>query len=139
MTKTNSPWDKAIRFISFRPRTEHEVRQHLGPDCTGELISRLKDLNFINDTEYAKNYVQSRQSRSPRSALALKLELKRRGINLLPPINDLVAAATALQKKPRSWTKMQAYRFLQSRGFSFTTIEKVLKNKYNTANVWRKS
>jgi SOS response regulatory protein OraA/RecX len=130
MIKTKSVWDRVLHYISFRPRTESEVRKFLGSDCSEELISKLKHLNFINDSQYADLYIKSRLLRSPRSARLLTLELKKRGITTSPKIDETSAAAAALAKRPRL-TKEQAYRFLLSRGFASPTIVKALKIRYN--------
>lgn len=134
MPKTNTSWEKAIRYISFRPRTEHEVRQHLGQDCTQALIDRLIELRFINDTEYVSQFIASHPQLGPR---ALMHRLHTHGINLksisLPNEPDL--ALRVLSKKPVSWSRLKAYRFLLSRGFTISAIEKVLKIRYNSPDV----
>ena len=134
-----SPLTRALKYISFRPRTEAEVRIYLGADCTEELISKLKDLKFIDDAAYVQSYIDQRSRYSPRSARLLAQELKKRGITMnyeLLATSDADLAKTALAKKfKHGYTKLQAYRFLASRGFSYSTIESVLKIGYNDGDV----
>lgn len=132
-----SPFDRALKYLSYRPRTEAEIRTYLGPDCTEDVITRLKRLKFIDDAKFAAWYVESRLRTRPRSTKLLELELKRKGVHLedSPVINDFESAALALQKKSRLKSRDQVIRFLHSRGFSWDVIEKVLKKRYNDTNV----
>lgn len=132
MTKKSrfSALDRALRYLSYRPRSESEIRQHLGIDYTPELASKLKKLNLVNDNEFAKWYIESRSRSRPRSARLLSLELKRKGLeikNLKLEISELELAKNALKKKPNLKSREQTIRFLHSRGFSWDTIETVLK------------
>lgn len=137
MPKRNkSPLDKALNYLSFRPRTEKEIRDYLGLDCTEEIIAKLKKLNFINDVDFAQWYTESRSRSRPRSKKLLQLELKRKGIvSDLSNLSDVELATVALSKKKNLKSRDQAIRFLASRGFSWGTIEQAIKNKYNDPNV----
>jgi len=139
--KNSTPWDRAIKYLSYKPRTEKEVRERLGDDCTEELIAKLKDYKFINDEEYARMYTENRARFRPRSQKMLNFELKRKGIASVV-VDDQLLAASALEKKMRLWQKLdyqqfkiKAGRFLGSRGFTWEIIEKTIKKAYNDANV----
>ena len=132
-----SPFDRALKYLSYRARSEAEVRAYLGPDCTEDIIARLKRLKFIDDAKFAAWYVESRLRTRPRSRKLLELELKRKGVRLDAPstATDLESATQALQKKSRVKSRDQVIRFLHSRGFSWDIIETVLKKRYNGTNV----
>lgn len=131
-----SPLDRALRFLSYRPRTEKEIRDKLGVDCSEEIISKLKSYGYINDEKYAEDYIESRIRSKPRSQKLILLELKRKGI-VMPmndyrmPMNDSQLAKKALEKKKNLKTREQAMRFLASRGFTWDVIEKTVKKEYN--------
>lgn len=96
-------YNKALKFLSYRPRSEKEVRDHLKCKAqnakrkttvqnsklataeTGMLIEKviqkLKEQNFINDEEFVKWWIESRLRFKPRSIKFIKMELKQKGIN----------------------------------------------------------
>ena len=143
--KDRSPWDRAVKYISYKMRTEKEVRDYLGEDCTEEIIGKLKDYKFINDEEYARMFIEDRKRFRPISQKMLGFELKRKGILNTEPLSlnsDEDLAKLALEKKLRLWSKLEfpefkikAARFLASRGFSWDTIEKTVKKAYNEHHV----
>ena len=64
-------YNQALRFLSYRPRSEKEVRNKLKikseklkiEDSTvtiDKIIQKLKEYNFINDLEFAKKWVEER-------------------------------------------------------------------------------
>jgi regulatory protein len=143
--QTNSPWDRVIKYISYKARTEKEVRDYLGEDCSEEIIAKLKDYKFIDDAEYAKMFAAQRERFRPRSRKMLEFELKKKGIlstTHLVLSTDSQLAYLALERKMRLWQKLtylefktKAARFLASRGFSWDIIEKAVKKAYNEAHV----
>lgn len=113
-----------------------------------EIIAKLKDLKFINDVEYATWHTENRARFRPKSKRMLAMELKLKGISreeigvVVDELSDEEQAISALSKKLRLWEKLspvdfktKATRFLASRGFSWGTIETVLKKRYNNDNV----
>ena len=90
----------ALRFLSYRPRSEKEVRDRLklksqnskvkittqNSKVIDKVIQKLKEKKFINDEEFAKGWVESRLRFKPRSARLIKIELKQKGIS--PEIID---------------------------------------------------
>lgn len=146
--KNNSPWDRVLKYLSYRARSEKEIRDYLAEECTEEIIARLKELKFLDDTEFARMYIEQRIKFRPRSSKLIELELKRKGIDSsnikvqTSNLNDSDLAKNALAKKLKLWSKLpyleykeKAVRFLAARGFSWDTIEKIVKSEYNEANV----
>lgn len=134
LKKNKSALNSGLRLLARRPYSEKEVFDHLiryWPEIDVKTaIAKLKELKFIDDSEFAKWYQESRLRARPMSAKLLSLELKRKGINISIISDDLQLAALALSKKPKL-TREQAMRFLASRGFSWEVIESTLKKKYN--------
>jgi regulatory protein len=146
--QTSSPWDRALKYLARRPRTEKEMRDYLREECTDEIINRLKELNFINDEEFAAWYADQRARFRPRSRKMISFELKRKGIdssklkNQISNVSDQELAMKAIEKKLRLWKELdytefrvKATRFLASRGFSWDIIETTVKKAYNTHHV----
>ena len=75
----------ALRYLSYRPRSEFEVRQRLQGryqnQVTGLVIARLKQQGLLDDKAFAHAWSQSRISSRPRSALLIRRELLRKGVD----------------------------------------------------------
>jgi len=79
--------DRALHFLSFRPRSEAEVRKNLrGADFPADVIEaavdRLKRAGLLDDRAFAQYWLENRSQFSPRSARALKAELRRKGVDV---------------------------------------------------------
>lgn len=136
MKNKKSPLENAFHFLSFRSRSEKEMRDFLDKKefSTSDVentIGRLKELGFIDDQKFTLEFVDSRSKNKPKGKKALIIELKRKGIDVESlDIDEDALAKEALGKK-KFTDKMRAQRFLYSRGFSWNTIERTLKNWYN--------
>lgn len=111
-----------------------------------KVLKRLLELKYLDDDQYAKDYIAGRVRFKPKGEYALIRELKLKGIpNELSkkiltesPIDEFEMAMQALRKKERIWDKFpvpkkkeKAYRFLSARGFSPDTIYKIVDKRYN--------
>lgn len=142
--------DSALKFLSYRPRSEKEVevflRQKTKDDTLiNQTVTKLEKAKLIDDEAFAKWYIESRSRTRPRGPRLLALELKSKGIDLETmndysmTTNDEIALATkALEKKANLWSKLsdrefqqKAWRFLMTRGFSSSAIAQVVKKRYN--------
>lgn len=136
--------EKAYRFLSFRPRSEKEIREKLlekfDEKTVEEAIKKLKEYNLINDLEFSRMWVNSRSG--GRSARALGFELKKKGIeksvieSAVESVTKEVELENALRlveskSKYRGLEKNEAYKkiggFLARRGYSYEIIKKVLE------------
>lgn len=143
-SKKNSVLESCFRLLSIRSRSEQEIRQKLERKFAqleiDKAIERLKQLDLVNDAEFAKQYIASRNRTRPRSWRMLQLELRRKGVMVksredFQPLDDLSLAASALEKKKNLKTRDQAIRFLTSRGFSWEIVEKAIRGRYNANHV----
>jgi len=78
--------DAGARFLEVRPRSVAEVRRRLAdagyrPDLVAGAIERLAALGFLDDEAFARAWVESRDRAHPRGAMALRRELRRKGID----------------------------------------------------------
>lgn len=131
-----------LKFLSYRARSEKEIRDRLIKyGLTSQEIDievdRLKKWKLVDDDEFVRIYIESRSRSAPRSRKLLELELRHKGVNLEPSTYhlepDIDLAHKALGKKNIK-SREQAIRFLQSRGFSWETIVKALRDRYNDPN-----
>ena len=130
----------AMRLLSYRPRSEVELRQRLArrgapADLVDGAISRLRELGLMDDTAFARTWVESRSRLSPRSRRLLRRELQAKGIDgeaareALGPLDDEDAAlragerrAAAMRELPYPEFRRRLGEFLRRRGFDAATV-----------------
>ena len=75
---------RALNLISYRQRTERELRDRLierfEPDVVDRAVERLKDQGLVDDEAFANTWSDSRTRNSPRSARALVREMTGKGV-----------------------------------------------------------
>jgi len=81
----NEAKETALRFLSFRRRTEKEIKDRLKRKGFDEKIIRhtidkLKEYDLINDFEFAQSWVKERLAHRPRGKKLLQQELWKKGI-----------------------------------------------------------
>lgn len=155
-----SNYERLLRYslwlISKRRYTCYEIRKKMQrffkkhkleqADDMDRVVDRLIELKYLNDPEYARDYVSDRIRFNPRGKFLLKKELKSKGIApetitaVLAHIDvDEFEMALELLKKKRfilspetsDKDKARAYRFLASRGFGKEIVYKAIQSQYN--------
>ena len=135
----------ATRFLTYRPRSESELRERLykrgfGEDGIEVAIARLKNQGFVDDIAFARFWKENRDSFSPRSQWLTGLELKKKGVSA-DVINEVVrdtddgdsAYRAALDKAHRlPLSDYEIFRrrlgeFLKRRGFSYDVISRTVR------------
>lgn len=131
--------DAALAYLTGRMRTVREVEDKLDELQYGEgdilaTVQRLKELNLVNDEEYAREFVRSRLATKPMSRQKLYLDLKAHHVpeeHIEAALNDLpqeTEADNAREVADKYWRQMseledtkrreRVLRRLMSRGFS---------------------
>jgi len=149
-------YNKALRFLSFRPRSEKEVKSHFAKASRGRgqspseqtielIIRKLKEQKFLDDTAFANWWIEQRTLIKLKPKRIIKMELRQKGIDdelideLLEKtdetVSDLTKAKRIVEKKLSKYKKFQGFekrnklgRFLQSRGFDYDTIKDALRD-----------
>jgi regulatory protein len=143
-------YQKALHFLSYRPRSSSEVRKNLlnrgtPSQLVEETVTRLQHAGLVNDQEFARAWVENRNTFRPRSKSALRMELKRKGLSdeviqsVLDENVDEEALANVAARKygPRlaglEWLdfRQKLSGYLARRGFSYTIISPVV------SKVWK--
>ena len=74
----------ALNLLSFRPRSETELRRRLNnrftTDIVNQVIANLIRQNMVNDYKFAELWRNNRLSFAPRSATRIKHELVQKGV-----------------------------------------------------------
>lgn len=139
----------SLRFVSFRPRSEKEIRDFLKKKVNKsgtrnvavleDVVTRLRVLGYVDDAKFASWWVEQRGLHKPKGARLIADELKAKGISLEVNTHDDVALAKqAIAKKLFRWQKLpkleqkkKLYGFLGRRGFDGDTIHRVIDEVVN--------
>jgi regulatory protein len=145
-------YQKALHFLSYRPRSSAEVRQNLikrgiSESLVEETLNRLQSAGLVNDEAFARAWVENRNAFRPRGKPALRMELRRKGLSdeivqsvLDTQVNEEALAFEAARKYARrlaglEWPEFRQKLggFLARRGFSYTTLAPVV------SEVWKET
>ena len=145
-------FQRALRFIEHRDRSEAEIIQHLkeqelDDEVLSGVVERLKRSQLVNDRRFAKTWIDNRSEFHPRSRRALAFELRQKGIHqeaieeALDSIDDeelaYQAAAGQYRKYGRlDWPEFRQKMsgFLARRGFSYGTSAPVVRRVWEEAH-----
>jgi regulatory protein len=134
--------EAALRFLEPRPRSAAEVRQRLqkkgtDPELIEPVIVRLTEAGLLDDTAFAKYWVENREQFRPRAGRALRFELKRKGLSnaaitdALASVDEDESAYRAGGERARRWRTLEHREFrdklgafLVRRGFSYDTAKR---------------
>ncbi|MFO7153889.1 MAG: RecX family transcriptional regulator [Caldicoprobacter oshimai] len=146
--KADEAYQRALRYLGFRSRTQKEVEEYLRrkgfeAEAIEKAIEKLKGYGFIDDKDFASNWVNSRMRNNPKSRAAMALELRQKGVDaeIIDEVMELVpreqeeAVANRLAQKyyeryrevderERMYKTAQA---LARRGFDWELIERIIR------------
>lgn len=132
-------YQRALRFIQYRDRSQAEVEQNLrqhkiADEVIAEVIARLKRSHLLDDRRFAEKWTENRSEFRPRSRRALTYELRQRGLSgevieaAVAQVDDeSMAYQAGLKKAPRlsnlEWSefRQKMYAYLARRGFDYET------------------
>lgn len=138
-------YQQALKFLSYRPRSLEEIRQNLRKhkvpqEVIESTLERLVQNGYASDTQFAKTWVENRNTFRPRSRRALLMELRQKGLSdeviqgaLDENMDDEILAYQAGSRQAQKMTSLDwpDFRrrlggFLARRGFSYSTITPLL-------------
>ena len=143
-------YQKALHFLSFRPRSIHEVQKNLlgrgiPTQMIDETIQRLRENSLLDDLKFSQEWIRNRMDFRPRSRAALSMELKLKGIPedviqtaFEEDVDDEKMAFLAARKVLRKLESLNRLEFrkklsdhLARRGFSYASINPVVSYLWN--------
>jgi regulatory protein len=142
----NEAKEAALRLLSFRRRTEREIKDKLrqkGFDAKiiALTVEKLKSYDLINDLEFAAAWVKERLALKPRGKRLLRQELWKKGIprDIIEQTTEELcrdeekAAVELLKKVERRYKNLEPaiarrriYGLLTRRGFSYQTAKNAM-------------
>ncbi len=130
-------YQRALNFLSYRVRTESEVRRNLNKHDTPEsvieeVLERLRRNRLVDDQQFANSWVENRSEFRPRGRRALQSELRQKGVDqevieeVLQDLDEEELAYQAAKKSVRKYLRFEwpEFRkkllgFLARRGFNY--------------------
>jgi len=137
-------YQQALLFLSYRTRSESEIRQNLRKhelpeDVIEYTLARLRENRLADDDQFARAWVENRSTFRPRSRRALEVELRQKGLSeeaarsALAAVDDEALAYEAGLKKvhrfrdlERNEFRRKLSEFLARRGFPYSVIASVV-------------
>lgn len=142
-------YQQALLFLSYRARSESEIRQNLRKheipeEIIEQTLERLRENQLANDEKFARAWVENRNTFRPRSRRALTVELRQKGLSdeaaqsALAGLDEEALAYEAGLKKARrlevlEWNEFRKKlsEFLARRGFPYSVIAPVVSRIWN--------
>jgi regulatory protein len=123
----NKAYHQVLRYLGMRPRSTAEIRRYLAgkdydPALIDHVIARVTDAGYLDDQAFADFWVENRMRFRPRSARALRHELREKGVE--PAVID--RALAALDESDAAWDavsgRLERWRNLDEREFAHKLI-----------------
>jgi len=141
-------YERALHFLSYRPRSTAEVRRYLtgkkiSPEVAEKVIARLTASGLLDDAAFARFWAENRAAFSPRSRRLLSQELRQKGIDAahiaaVLPQDEAEGARQAARRKARTISRLdfQTFRqrmlgYLQRRGYDYELAQQVTQEIWN--------
>jgi len=139
-------YQKALNYLSYRFRSELEVRRNLekkevSEEIIQKVIERLRKNGLVDDLRFAQLWVENRKEFHPRSRRALAVELHQKGVGdeiidqVLQDVDDDELAYRVAQKHARKYEQLdwpdfqkKLSGYLSRRGFYYGTIKPIVKD-----------
>lgn len=141
-------YQKALHFLSFRPRSRMEVERNLRKhevveDDIQAVIDRLREAKLLDDADFARAWVENRSTFRPRGVYALRAELRQKGLSdevieeSLSGLPEAELARQAAERKARQLTGLEWPEFrnklsahLSRRGFGYELVAEVCRETW---------
>jgi regulatory protein len=141
----------ALRYLGYAARTRKEIEERLekaafAPEVIAAVVSEMESRGWLDDTHFARAWVEDRADRKRYGKTRLAAELRRKGVDketiaetleTIEEADELARALTAAQTRLRSerlaeadpaalqTEKRRLSDFLLRRGFSHSIIRQV--------------
>jgi regulatory protein len=144
----------ALTFVSYRPRSEREVRDRLrlrdfSQPAIDEAVERMRGWMYLDDQAFARWWVENRSEHRPRGKRLLAGELRTKGVSSEvinevidgADIDELPAAREVARKRMNSLSGLDRQTqerrlgsYLARRGYGWDVVRPVLKELFSEAD-----
>lgn len=141
-------FQSALHYLGSRPRSTVEVQRNLqekgfDEEAIAAAIARLVEHHYLDDEEFARYWLDNRSRFRPRSAKAIRYELRQKGVDsdaidaALEGMDEGDAAWDAAESKLDRWRNLpedeferKLSGFLARRGFGYATIRRTVQRAW---------
>jgi regulatory protein len=141
-------YQRAMRLLSFRPRSSTEIQQKLvrlgfASEVIDAVLTRLMRSGLVDDARFAKEWTDNRNEFRPRGRRALEFELRQHGLKreeideALAGLDENSLALQAARKHARKLQGLPAvefrrklYGFLARRGFDYENAKPAVEQAW---------
>lgn len=150
-------YERALRYLAYRPRSEREIRQYLQKKAVDSqtvdaVVARLRRVHLIDDVAFANFWIENREAFRPRGTWMLRGELRQKGVasevieQALSQHDEEQSAFMAGERAMRRYRTLDRdtfYRrmlgYLQRRGFTYSLARRVTDHYWSSISEDRKS
>lgn len=146
--KERNAFDQSLQYISYKDRTEYEVRKYLEQkeyreQVIEEVLTKLKYYHYIDDAKYLSNYYQANQTGKAYGRIRVLQDLKNKRLDktclnqfyqLFTIENEQKCIHKQMQKVILKYQKLPVRKrkekikaFLMRKGFEFEVINGALE------------
>jgi regulatory protein len=142
--------EAALTFVSYRPRSEREVRDRLRrrdfpPTAIDYAIDKLRGWRYLDDRAFAEFWVENRVEHSPRGRRALASELRAKGVDRSlasdvldeTDLDESSAALDLARKRLRTLSNLdedtqrrRLSAYLARRGYTWDVVGPILRQLF---------
>lgn len=134
-------YGRALEWVLMRPRSQREVNDYLckkvyekkiDKEYVSKIIGKLEEKGYINDSEFARWWVENRFTRKGVSRKRLTMELAGKGVakeiidSVLDTRNDEEEIRKIVAKKRAKYTDEKLMQYLCRQGFSYDLVREVV-------------
>jgi regulatory protein len=122
----------AVNFISYRPRSSKEIvdklsRKGFSHELAVEIIDKLKELNLLNDVQFARMFVRDKLLGKPMGRAMLRRKLLEKGIPF--QLSEMVLKEYVTEENEQEAAKILALRKMKMSRSRFSTLDPRAKQK----------
>jgi len=141
-------YERALNYLSYRPRSTSEIRRNLWKKGIDEVvidkvIERLERARLVDDLEFARYWIENREQFNPRGARALRHELREKGVShstineALSDFDEQPSARKAAEAGARRLSHLEEEDFrrklsgyLARRGFAYPIAKALVEKEW---------
>lgn len=117
-------YQRAVRFLGYRPRSSAETERYLADkgyseEIVVQVVGRLTQQGYLDDRAFTRFWVENRERFRPRGRRALVYELRQKGVAdehidaVLDGYGEEEAAWSAVSGKVERWATLDEFAFKQ--------------------------
>lgn len=142
-------YQAALHYLAARPRSRVEVERQLArkghaPEAIAVALDRLEQRAYVDDEAFAAYWVENRTQFRPRSAAALRHELRQKGVDVATiqaateAVDELAAAWMVVEGNLKRWQQLSKDELarkigglLARRGFGYDVARQTVRRAWN--------